>query len=484
MSKHVFLAMDFGAGSGRGELVTLADGKVELEELHRFDNKPVRVDGTMYWDLPFLFAETLATLKICADRGIELTAIGVDTWGVDFGLIGEDGKLLADPVQYRDSRTDGIHEYSDKIMSRAKIYELTACEPWPISSLFQLLAMQRDDSPILPLATSFLNMPDLFNYLLTGLKANERSIVSTGNLLGIDGEWSREVTEAFGLPEMWGKLVEPGTVLGPLQESVREATGLSEVPVITTSGHDTSAVVASVPASGDDWSFLSCGTWSIIGQMIDKPLTTPEALSKGFANEYSLGGWFTCRNILGLWLLQELKRKWDGGDDPWDYRKMDEEAETASCDSFINVDDKALMAPADMEETLKEQIKNSGQAVPETRGELIRSINQSLALDYAVRLEMMAELTGEKKKTLYMVGGGISNKMLCQFTANACGQPVHAGVNECTALGNALTQALAVGAIKDANEIRKIAADSFEMTIYEPQDSDKWKRRLDRYKNL
>ena len=484
MSEHVFLAMDFGASTGRGELVVLKDGKVELEEIHRFVNRPVRLAGTMYWDLPFLFAETLVALKACADRGIKLDGIGVDTWGVDFGLLAEDGKLLSNPVQYRDSRTDGIHEYSDKTMSQQKIYELTSCEPWPISSLFQLLSMQRDGSPMLPVAKSFLHMPDLFNYLLTGLKANERSIVSTGNLLTVDGEWSREVIDAFGLPEIWGNLVEPGTVLGPLQESVREATGLGEIPVITVCGHDTAAVVASVPASGDDWSFLSCGTWSIIGQLVDKPITTPEALSKGFANQYTLGGWFMCRNILGLWLLQELKRKWDGGDDPWDYPRMGEEAEGSSCDSLINVADEALMAPADMEETLKNQIKSSGQPVPATRGELMLSINKSLALEYAMRLELMAELTGEKRKKLYMVGGGIANSLLCQFTANACGVPVHAGVNECTALGNSLTQALAVGAIDSADQIRKIAADSFEMKTYEPQNSDEWKERLERYKNL
>jgi rhamnulokinase len=485
LMSHQFLAMDYGAESGRGILITLSDGKIQQEELHRFPNRPVRLGKTLYWDFPFLFAEMLATLKICAARAINLDGIGVDTWGVDFGLLDENGALLSNPVHYRDARTNDIHAYSGKVMSQQAIFEASACEPWAISSLFQLLALQRDNSPILPLAKSFLNIPDLFNYFLTGLKANERSIVSTGNLLGPDNEWAASVIEKFNLPSIFGKLVEPGTVLGPLSESVQQATGLGAIPVIVTAGHDTSAVVAAVPAEGENWAFLSSGTWSIIGQMVKRPITTPEALASGFANEYTLGSWFTCRNILGLWLVQELKRKWDVPGDPMDYTRMTREAaEATSCGALINVADNAFLAPPDMETALHDFIERTGQPKPQSRGQLVRCVLESLALEYAARLEALDAQTGQKTEMLFIVGGGTANKLLCQFTADACGIPVRAGVDQCTALGNALVQAVAIGALDGPQAVRDAMRASFELTPYEPTNPTDWATKREKYYQL
>ena len=479
---HQFLAMDYGAESGRGILVTLSDGKVSQEELHRFSNRPVRLGKTLYWDFPFLFAELVATLKICASRNIQLDGIGVDTWGVDFGLLDENGALLSNPVHYRDARTTDIHDYSDKAMSRQEIFEATACEPWAIGSLFQLLSMQRDQSPVLPLAKTFLNMPDLFNYFLTGVAANERSIASTGSLLGPEKEWARGVMEKFNLSAIFGKLVDPGTVLGPLSESLKKQTGLGPVPVIATAGHDTAAVVAAVPAEGENWAFLSSGTWSIIGKMVERPLTTPEALAAGFANEYTLGSWTTCRNILGLWLVQELKRKWDVPGDPMDYTRMTREAaEAASCGALVNVADNAFLAPADMEAALYDFIVRTGQPKPQSRGQLVRCVLESLALEYATRLKALDAQTGQKTETLYIVGGGTANKLLCQFTADACGISVRAGVDQCTALGNALVQAVAIGALDGPQAVRDVMRASFELTPYEPTDGAHWTDRREAY---
>lgn len=484
MSGHRFLALDYGAESGRAVLVTLREAKVKMEEFHRFPNRPIRLGDTLYWDFPFLFGEALYALRVCSDKGLDLDGIGIDTWGVDFGLLGQDGRLLSNPVHYRDQRTEGIHEYSNPIMSTEEIFLETALEPWSISSLFQLLAMKRAGSPILPIASTFLNMPDLFNYFLTGMKTSERSIASTGNLMGIDGEWSRKIIDSFNLPDMFVPLVEPGTVLGPPTEPVRKRTGLGDVPVTAVCGHDTASVAAAVPAVGERWAFLSCGTWSILGRVGSAPVATMECLQNGFTNEYTLGGWFTCRNILGLWLIQELKRKWDTVADPWGYDRMTNLAAEANSGPLLDVSHKSLLAPADMESSILELIMQNGGAKPASRGELVRGILESLALEYAYCLETLKNLTKEDCTSLFMVGGGVSNGLLCRFTANACGIPVYAGVEECTSVGNALVQATALGLLGGPNEIRQVVRNSFRLTTYEPEDTNLWMEKKQKYKEI
>ncbi len=481
---HHFLAMDFGAESGRGVVVTLRDDKATMEEIHRFPNRPVRLGDTLYWDYPFLYAEIIAALRMCAERNLPLAGIGVDTWGVDFGLLGSDGRLLSNPVHYRDSRTEGIHDYSNPIMSTDEVFEATAYEPWTISSLYQLLAMKRGGSPILPIARTFLNMPDLFNYHLAGVAVSERSIASNSNLMGVDGEWSREVIERFELPDMFVELVEPGTILGPLKPLLGNDGLPGETPVIATCGHDTAAVAAAVPATGKHWAFLSCGTWSILGALRDKPVTALECHRQGFANEYTLGGWFLCRNILGLWLIQELRRKWNTTSDPWDYSRMTKEATRAKSGPLLDVSDDSLLAPQDMEATLIDLLTKLGQPRPESRGQLARCVIESLALEYAHRLEIMGELSGERSDALYMVGGGIANRLLCQLTADACGIPVYAGVDQCAALGNALTQAVALGLLTGPEDVRQVMRNSFNLVTYEPKGSSFRTEKLAAYSGL
>ena len=483
-STHQFLAMDFGAESGRAALVTLQEDKVEMKEIHRFLNRPVKRQGTLYWDFPYLFSEILEVLRMCADGKFPLDGIGVDTWGVDFGLLGPDGQILSNPVHYRDPRTNNIHNYSDPVMPRKDIFSLTGCEPWAISSLFQLLAMQRDHSPELEKADAFLNMPDLFNFFLTGIKSSERSILSTSNLLGINGQWCRDVIQRFALPEIFGKIVEPGTLLGPLSSENETMTGLSGVPVIATCGHDTSVVAAAIPAKGSDWAFLSSGTWSILGILGAEPVTSSASFENGFSNEVTLGGWFLCRNIVGLWLVQELCRKWNTPDDPWDYGRMAREASEGRSLSMFDVADDSLMAPEDMEKALMDLLDRHGQSLPDSRKALLRIVLESLAMEVAFRLNMMSELRGEGINTLFIVGGGTANRLLCQLTANACRIPVYAGVPECTALGNALVQATALGVISGPDRIREIMRNSFELTVYEPQDISVWGEKLERYKRI
>ncbi len=482
--KSGFLALDFGAESGRGELVVISEGSVQIEEIHRFPNRPVNLCGTLVWDFPFLFAELLRTLQVCADKNVSLHGIGVSTWGVDFGLLGEDGKMLANPVHYRDGRTCNIHDYSDGIMPREAIFTATACDPWAISSLFQLLSMQRDQSPILEIAASFLNMPDLFNYCLTGKKVSERSIASTSNLMGTDGHWCQDLIDRFQLPDIFEELVEPGTVIGNMHPKIVPHPDMANVPVIATCSHDTAAVAAAIPARDENWAFLSSGTWSILGRLRSEPVTTPAFLENGFSNEYTLGGWFLCRNIIGLWLIQELCRKWNTSSDPWDYDRMMAEALQAKSRAILDAADSCLLAPDDMEASLLDLVQRSRQPLPETRGELIRCVLDSLALEYAYRLELLCTLSRERVDSLFLVGGGSANKLLCQLTANACRIPVYAGERQCTSLGNALTQAYALGIIKEPAEIRRMMRRSFELRIYEPVDASLWIDRLGQYKRL
>ncbi|MBI5724351.1 MAG: rhamnulokinase [Planctomycetes bacterium] len=482
---HQFLAIDLGAESGRGIIIKLDGGKVSIEEIHRFPNRPVRMAGTLHWDFPFLFAEVLQCLSICAHRQAPLAGISVDTWGCDFGLLGSDGRLLGNPVHYRDSRTEKIHDYSEPIMPRDEIFARTGYEPWPLSSLFQILAMQRDNWPTLKPARTFLNMPDLFNYFLTGQKFSEMSVVNTSNLMDVNCKWAKDIMRRFKLRVgMFPKMIKPARIIGPLTPAIRQQTGLGDVPVIATCGHDTSAALAAVPAEGDDWAVISCGTWSIICCLVPKPVAVKRCSELGYTNEYTIDGWYLGRNILGLWLVQELKRKWDTPGDPWDYNRMTQDAAVAQSGPLIDAADESFMAPADMEQAMMSCIEKTGQTKPASRGQLVRAVLESLSLEYNRRLDSLTELIGHKPKELYLVGGGIKNKLLCQFTADACGLKVHAGVDQCTALGNGLGQALALKILKSSAQIRKVVADSFEVVEYQPQDQQIWAEKRKAYARL
>ena len=490
--RHQFLAVDLGAESGRGEIVTLEGGKVSMEEIHRFPTRNVQLGLTRYWDFPAIYAEVVEAMKLCAAHGAAPASVSIDTWGVDFGLLGADGALLGNPVHYRDGRTEGIHAHAARIMPIADIFLATALHTMPINTLFQLHAMQVGRSPLLELAETFLMMPDLLAYFLTGVKACELSIAQTSQLVGTDCKWSEHIIGRFGLPRpMFPRLIEPASVIGAMTPAVADLTGMGDVPLVACASHDTSAAVAAVPAVGEDWAFLSCGTWSILGRMVDEPIATRACYEAGFTNEYTYGGWYLARNILGLWLIQELRRKWDTPSDPWDYQRMTAEAVAAArpegpkaAGPLVDVSDPRLLAPADMEAALIELIAETGQPAPESRGQLLRCVTESLALEYAWGLDTIGELSGHRPATLYMVGGGIRNKLLCQLTANACDVPVLAGADQCTALGNALGQALALGILKDRGQIRQVMRDSSEIATYEPRDQSAWQDKRQQYAKL
>jgi rhamnulokinase len=487
MSKtYTFLSIDLGASSGRSIIVTLADGKVAMEEIHRFENFKVQLGDTLHWNFLWLVQQITECLHICKRREVELDALGIDTWGVDFGLLDADGALLGTPVCYRDTRTENIHEYSDPILSQDEIYRMTACDPWPISTLMQLLAMKRDGSAQLDNAHSLLHIPDLFNYVFTGIKANELSNLTTGNMVDPQCRWATELAARFDLPARLfdGNIVAPPVVLGPLSEAIQKDTGLGPVPVVCIAGHDTASVVASVPAEGDDWAFLSCGTWSILGALRDEAISDPACFAAGFTNEYTIDGWYLCHNISGLWLINELHRLWNRQGEEWSFARMTSEARAAQSTGLVDVSDPSLTSPEDMEAALYAVLEKHNQPMPATRGELIRAVLESLALEYARWLAALGEQTDTTYETLYMVGGGIANTLLCELTACACDLPIQAGVKECTALGNAMGQALAVGAVKSLADVRRIMRDSTEMKTYQPTDVDTWAERRVAYRAL
>ncbi len=484
---HRFLAIDLGAESGRGIIVTLTGGVASMEQVHRFANRRVQLGGVMYWDLLALWDQVLIAMRMVAEQGVKLDGIGVDTWGVDFGLLDAAGNLLAMPVCYRDSRTEGIYEYTDPIMPRDELYELTGgCNPWKISSLMQLLAMQRDGSPLLKAADCFLHVPDLLNFFLTGVRAAETSNLSTGNLMTARSKWARKVTSRFKLPSKLFKsdIVKPATLLGPLSEEVQKLTGLGPVPVVATAGHDTGGVVSAVPAKGRKWAFLSCGTWGILGAVVRKPVANAETFAAELTNEVCIGGWYLCRNIIGMWPIQELRRKWDTPADPWDYPRMTAEAAAAASGPLALMGNDALLAPDDMEAALNGLIAGTGQPPAESRGQLIRCVLESLALECAARLEHMTPQFDHDVDTLYMVGGATANKLLCQMLADATGLTVLAGAPECTAMGNALGVALGLGVLEKPADIRQVMRNSVEIETYKPTEADRWGGLRRRYAAL
>lgn len=472
------LAFDLGAESGRA-LVALFDGeRIQLEVVHRFPNGAVQTLETLHWDVLRLYGEMLAALRKARAEHGELAALGVDTWGVDFALLGRDGSLLSNPRHYRDPHTEGMMEQAFVRVPKLDIFRATGIQFMRFNTLFQLLALQRDKSPLLDVAHHLLFIPDLFNYWFTGLKVNEYTDASTSQLIHPDKRtWAHDLINRFGLPErIFGTLVQPGTVLGPLRGAAAQQTGLAGLPVIAPATHDTAAAVAAVPARGDSWCYISSGTWSLMGAEVTQPLTGPKALEFNFTNEGGVSGTIRLlKNIMGLWLVQECRRSWERAGVEYTYEALMRLAESAApFQGLVNPDDAAFMLPPDMPQALADFCRRTGQTVPEGPGPIVRCALESLALKYRFVLERLEELVGRRLDVLHVVGGGSQNTLLCQLTADACNRPVVAGPVEATALGNVLVQLLGLGLIKSLDEGRQLIRRSFEVLTYEPRQPEAW----------
>jgi rhamnulokinase len=487
--QRVYLAIDLGAESGRVVAGVHRQGKLELDVVHRFPNVPTNNSAGMHWDLTGLYEQILTGLSMAAKQwGNAIVSIGVDTWGVDYGLLDKHGKLLSEPHHYRDDRTNGMQEAVFKIVPRSEVYETTGIQFFPFNTLYQLFAETRNASDHLQQAKSLLFIPDLINYWLTGCKTNEYTIASTSQCLDArTRQWAKPMLDKLGIPsDLLSDLVQPGQTIGPLSDQIASRTQLGNVDVVAVGAHDTASAVAAVPASGDGWAYLSSGTWSLMGIETIDPVINEVTYDHDFTNEAGvLGTVRLLKNIGGLWLLQESKRAWERAGTSYTYSQLVELAEQATPFArLINPDDPGFAAPGDMPKRIDEHLKAHGQAPCENHAQMIRTIFESLAIRYRQVLDTLEQLAGQPITTLHIVGGGAQNQLLNQFTANATGRNVVAGPIEATAAGNILVQMVAGGDLNDLADGRSMISQSFETQCYQPQNTDAWNEQFQHFEQI
>ena len=486
MKQH-FFAVDLGATSGRTILGIIEDGRLEQEELTRFPNNLIETGGHFYWDIYALYNEMIRGLQIVGQRGISISSIGIDTWGVDFVFIAEDGALLRNPMAYRDPHTFGrMEEYFEHVVGRRQVYDITGIQFMNFNSLFQLYAMRKDDNAALKHCQKVLFLPDALSWMLTGEAVCEYTIASTSQMLDPrTGDLSKRLIESVGLTRRhFGRMVQPGTKIGVLTKEVQKMTGLGPVPVIAVPGHDTASAVAAVPARDENFAYLSSGTWSLMGIESRKPVINDRSYELNFTNEGGIEGTTRfLKNICGMWLYERCRKEW-----PEDVRKLSHPELQGSAmgveafRSIINPDDVLFANPPSMIEAIQQYCRQTRQPVPETPSELCRCIFDSLALRYRQVFGWLKEFASVDLNVLHIIGGGSLNKYLNQFTADALGVKVTAGPQECTAIGNIMLQAKAAGMVDDVWQMRRIIADSVETAAYQPQgDEAAWDKAYTRY---
>ena len=484
------LCFDFGASSGRAMAGKFDGERIELMEVHRFSNDPVMLNGRFVWDAVRYVFEMKEALVKAVKRGLRIDAIGIDTWGVDFGLLDKNGQLVSLPVHYRDLRTAGIFEDAFKVMSKQDLFAHTGLAFMEFNTLFQLFAMKRDADPALQIADKLLFMPDLMAYFLTGKMGTEYTIASTGQLIDPHTrDWSLPVLEAFGIDAaLFAPIEQPGTVRGTLLKEIADEVGLPQIPVITVASHDTAAAVAAVPAMSERFAYLSSGTWSLLGAEILQPLTEKSVMDANYTNEGGICGTTRLlKNIMGLWIVTECMREWDRREDAVGIVELVRMAESAEpFAAVINVDDPIFVPPGDMPRRVQDYCRRTGQKVPDGRGQIARVVYESLALQYRWGLERLEQdMLKAPVDAFHIVGGGSKNRLLNQFTADATGKVVHAGPSEGTAIGNLLVQAMALGAVADLGELRRIVARSFPVEAFDPAaNRDGWDAQYEKLNQI
>ncbi len=491
MAEQNFLAIDMGASSGR-HLIGHFDGqKLRLEEVHRFENGPIDMGGKLYWNLPGLWTSVrqgLSAAAVAVGRGT-IASVGVDTWGVDFGLLGRNDELLGNPYHYRDGRTNGMLEKAFSVVGREEIFRHTGLQFMQLNTLYQLLAMKLSKSPLLDAAETLLFMPDLIHWLMTGVKCNEMTDASTSQFYNpVTGTWATELLGKLNLPtHMLGNITQPGTNLGPLRGALAAETGM-KTHVVLPGTHDTASAVLAVPAQSHpgkrpDWCYLSLGTWALMGIESPTPVINDQVLQLNFTNEGGVGNTIRLlKNITGLWLVQECRRIWSQGDRAWTWADIDRLSAAAKpLVSFINPDAAGFMAPDNMPAAILEFCLKSGQTVPTDEGAVLRCAMDSLAMKFRQVLGYCETLAGGRIETIHIVGGGTNNRLLCQSTADATGRRVVAGPVEATAIGNIMMQAVAARAVASIAEAREVVRRSFEVEEYEPRNTAAWDEAYTRF---
>lgn len=486
MSQKTYLAVDLGASSGR-VLAGHFDGQqITLEEVSRFPNNGIELADGWHWDADKLFSNIKSGLTEAAKKfGNQVVSVAVDTWGVDYGLLDDQGKLINQPWMYRDSRTETMMPEAARLAGVRKMWEATGIQPLFFNTVFQLMAECHSGS--IKKGRTLLFMPDLLNYWLCGEKAIERTIASTSQLLKAgSAEWDHHLAETLGIPSsLLSKTIEPGVKLAKLSDKIAAETGLKDVFVTTCGSHDTASAVAGIPSTIRNPLFLSSGTWSLLGRELDAPVLCEAAREAKFSNEQGLAGTTRfLKNIAGMWLLQECKRVWDAKGEVISYAEMVESARTVTTESHIDPDDPDFKNSCDMPEVIATYLNRTGQKVPADKATLIRTILESLALKYRLSIFHLREIQSDLPDTLHIVGGGCQNALLNQMTADATGLKVVAGPVEATAAGNVLAQMLATGEIASLQEGREILLRSFQPDIFEPQPDKNWEDKAAKFENL
>lgn len=483
-----FLAIDIGASSGRTIVGSLKSGIVTLKEISRFDNHMTVVHGRYHWDIYRIFDDIKRGLAQAAAREELPVSIGIDTWGVDYGLLDEAGHILGLPYAYRDHRTDGAMEEVFRKISREAMYELTGIQFLQFNTVFQLYAAVRDKLSALQIARDLLFIPDLFNFLLSGVKKSEFSFATTSQLHNPrTNTWSPEIFDSIGLSiNLMQDIVSPGTVIGQLTDEMTGETGLPGVDVTAVASHDTGSAIAAIPAAGDDFVYISSGTWSLMGVESKKPVITPESLQFNFTNEGGVDGTYrVLKNIMGLWLIQECRRIWAQSGEEYSFGALVRRADAAKpFKNLVDPDHPSLLNPENMPESLSGLSRRAAQPGMGDPGEFARCIFESLAFRYRQTLGELKQVSGKEIRKIHIIGGGSHNELLCRFTANATGLPVIAGPAEGTALGNIMVQAMAQGEIASLSEIREVIRQSFEFKEFFPENISVWDANYGRFQEV
>lgn len=479
-----FLAIDLGASSGRAIHGAIQNGRVELNEIRRFANPMIEVNGRLYWDLLNLYNQIIESLKEIQSQQLNITSLGIDTWGVDFVCFGKDGEPLRMPYCYRDSHTSGAPERFFLKISKEELYKKSGIQIMNFNSLFQLDTQLNENSSIYPIIDKILFMPDALSYLLTGKMVTEYTIASTSQMINpYSKEFDRSLLEAIQLStDQFAPLVFAGTEIGKITASVQQLTGLDDIPVIAVAGHDTASAVLAVPAVDEHFAYLSSGTWSLMGIETKEPVVNDETYALNFTNEGGADGSIRLlKNICGMWLIEQCKKEWEK-EKPITYEEIVTAANNATpFQCFINPDSPCFASPASMIKSIQDYCRETNQSIPESVGEIARTVYESLAFRYKQTLEKLQKLASFPIETLHIIGGGSKNTMLNSFTANAIGIPVVAGPSEATAIGNILQQAMAAGLVKDKEEMRRIVRNSTELETFAPSNKELWDNQYRKY---
>lgn len=479
------LAFDLGASNGRAIVGSFDGNRISVKETHRFPNQPVFTRGKYYWDALRLLLEIKTGLAKSVHVGTRISSMAVDAWAADFGLLDGSGDMISNSYHYRNAFSMGMVQEAIQTIPYWELYQSVGAEVPDQSTMMVLYAMLKGNFPQIKYAKTLLMIPDLFNYFLSGERVTEYTVATTSRLISPESKnWNTDIMERLNLPqEIFAPVVQPGTIIGTATQEVQEETGCGPIKVIATASHDTAAAVAALPITSPDTIFISSGTWSVLGIETDKPIITPKGMELGFINEGSICGKSRfLRNIVGLYFVECCRGSWEMQGEGISYAEMNAMAEKEPLfRSFIDPTNFSFLFPGDMPQKIQEYCSSTNQEVPQGKGEIICAINQSLAMEYRRAIGQIEEISGKKFDSICIVGGGVNNKLLCQYAANATGKVVTVGYPETVGVGNILTQLMALGEIGDLSEIRQVARESFELSRYEPQDTPEWDTAYEAY---